>query len=556
MSGKNTDVRHVIPVRAYVWRFFTGAHMDGYRRTNATFVYKGDRVLGGIVKAGKWAYRPGYQRMLIRWAWLLGFFMLTIGQFVWPTFTHTVVILAVIALVAKLGRRAYKAIATFQLRRKWIVPLHKPLSGIIGVKQDVNPTDYIFLPANFQDDPDVRIRIDLPDDFVGSENQDRKAVTGLIQAKLAMPDAEVKYNLQSDTPHMVVTRAPAPPDKVSLKNAREAIEKASDSAPFLGYGPRKKAVHVKLDDESPHILVSAGPGGGKSVLLRLILAQGLAKGATGIICDVKRVSQSWAKGLPRVDYHRTPEQIHDAVIELAKEGERRYDVIDDEGEDAGVGPRIFLLLEEMNATMSRLQKYWDSIREPGQPKRSPAVDAIGDLLFMGRACRIHVIAVAQMATARTMGGPEMRENFATRIIARYSPNAWKMLTDIWPAPKSSRHAGRVQVYIAGETTETQIVFLTGEEARKLALEGGGEATEEIRRAPKLTLVTEPGIKRYTLQEACKAEVIPMNYDAIRQARRRDKEFPSGEMSVDGIARYTAEELVKWHLNRERAEKRA
>lgn len=555
MSGRNKDVRLVIPVRLYVWRFFTGSHLDGYRRTNGTFLYKGDKVLGGIVKASPWCYRPGYQRMLIRWAWLLGFFLITIGQFVWPTFTHTVVILAVVALVVKLGTKSYRAIATFQHRRKWTTPLHKSLSGVIGQKREIDPTSYITLPADFQDDPEMRIRIELPDEFTGGDQQSTKAIENVIRSKLAMPDAEIKMNLASDTPHLIVTRAPRPPEKLPFVKARKAIDAAKGHAPVLGMGCRNKVVTVDLDNKYPHVLVSAGPGGGKSNLLRTIAAQGLRNGGQVVTCDIKRVSQSWMKGLPRVTYHRTPAEIHDAIIELAKEGERRYDIIDDEGEDADVGIRIFLLLEEINATISKLQKYWDTLREPGDPKRSPAVDAIGDLLFMGRQCKIHVVCVAQSATARALGGPEMRECFATRILARYSLNAWKMLVpEVWPAPKASRHAGRVQVVLAGETTETQVIFMTEQEARALALEGGGEATEEVRKAPTLKVVpNEPEVRRYTLQEACKAGVIPMNYEAIRKARGRDSEFPTGEIGPDKIARYTTDELSRWYVNRERGE---
>lgn len=40
---------------------------------------------------------------------------------------------------------------------------------------------------------------------------------------------------------------------------------------------------------------------------------------------------------------------------------------------------------------------------------------------MGRQVRLHVLLVAQSATARAIGSPEMRENFATRILVRYTP---------------------------------------------------------------------------------------------------------------------------------------
>ena len=69
---------------------------------------------------------------------------------------------------------------------------------------------------------------------------------------------------------------------------------------------------------------------------------------------------------------------------------------------------------------------------------------------MGRQVRMHVLLVAQFATVRALGGPEVREQFATRILARYSLNAWRMLAgEVHPAPKSTKHPGRAQVVIGG-----------------------------------------------------------------------------------------------------------
>lgn len=355
---------------------------------------------------------------------------------------------------------------------------------------------------------------------------------------------------------MLVRRAPEPPDKVLYPSVEEIIKSASDSAPFLGYGPGNKYVAVKLDSESPHILISASPGAGKSVLLRLLAAQGLAKEGEVVICDIKRVSHSWAKGLPRVTYARSIDEIHDVLVALDAESERRYLIIDRDGEDADVGPRLFILLEEMNATIRRLERYWQKIKGPNDPKLSPAVEAIGNLLFMGRAAKEHVIAVAQMATARALGGPEARENFATRILARYSLNAWRMLVpEIWPAPKASRHSGRVQVAIAGEATETQIVFLTEQEARELALTGGTESEVAPRQTKPVSEETAtPIVDLKTLGEAVKAGWLPMKYEALKRARSRDIEFPKGVTGIDKVNRYSQDELVRWFDNRERGQR--
>ncbi|MFJ7199762.1 MULTISPECIES: hypothetical protein [unclassified Streptomyces] len=186
--------------------------------------------------------------------------------------------------------------------------------------------------------------------------------------------------------------------------------------------------------------------------------------------DTKRISHPWASGLPGVTYCRDIADIHDQLIAPGTIGRRRTRVAEELGIDAdprAIGPRLLTLLEEVNATMKQLARYWEKTREPGDPKVSPAVDALNEILYVGRQLRMHVLLVAQSATARALGGPEVREQFSTRILARYSVNAWRMLApEIHPAPKSTRHHGRAQVVSGGSARETQIPFLTEAEARE------------------------------------------------------------------------------------------
>jgi hypothetical protein len=66
--------------------------------------------------------------------------------------------------------------------------------------------------------------------------------------------------------------------------------------------------------------------------------------------------------------------------------------------------------------------------------------------------------------------------------------------------------------------------------------------------PVLSLVKddpEPvGEARYSLAAAAREGIVPLSADALRQAKRRDAEFPAGEGG-----KWTAEELQKWHRNR-------
>jgi hypothetical protein len=308
------------------------------------------------------------------------------------------------------------------------------------------------------------------------------------------------------------------------------------------------------------------------------------------VLDAKRHSHRWARGLPGVTYCRSTEEIHDALIWAAGEGERRNVLVDESGEDAAKGlPRIAIVCEEMNATISRLQKYWESTRAKSDPKRSPAVDALGEVLFMGRAVRMNVIAVAQMMTARTLGGPEARENFATRILARYTRNAWQMLVpEIQPMPRSSRHAGRVQVCIAGVATETQVLFPSEDEARAYAMSGAwagvsvGDDGIRVRgvsqdAAPRgseqgnapssvlgseaarggLRLVPEepagpPQLAGVTLPEAVADGLIGLKLSTVQRASTRDSEFPDPIGKRGPANLYDPAELMAWQRNRPRA----
>jgi hypothetical protein len=280
------------------------------------------------------------------------------------------------------------------------------------------------------------------------------------------------------------------------------------------------------------------------------------------VLDFKRHSHRWARGLPQVNYCREIEEIHDELVRLGAEGHRRNYIVDTQ-EDPQVGPRTVIILEEVNATIGKLKRFWAAVRTKDDPKESPALDALREILFMGRAVQMHVLAVAQSATVHALGGPEMRECFATRILARYTVNAWKMLVpEVHPVPRSTRHIGRAQVVLGGYAIETQVLFFSDAEAREWASTGIVAPPPEVSRhashnaltweneadtscdvTRKLTLV-KPLAERMSLAEAARREIIPMKADALRQAKRRDPEFPQG---VDG--KYTAEELVRWHRNR-------
>ncbi|MEU3620329.1 hypothetical protein ABZ725_49930 [Streptomyces sp. NPDC006872] len=268
--------------------------------------------------------------------------------------------------------------------------------------EQTDPRRYLHVPKNFSDD-DARIRVDLPTHLAFS----RDLVADLITQKLALEGVTFSWHPAGRTPYVLVKKTRRPPKKAAFKDpkVRDLVANAPESAPVIGIGTSGRVVSVDLDAESPHILVDASTGGGKSVTLRCITCHMLHTGSQAYILDCKRISYPWARGIPGVTYCADIADIHDALIELGLEGRRRVRVADELGIDAvdAIGPRLLILLEEVNATMKQPARYWERIRESGDPKISPAIDALNEVLYMGRQVRMHMLLVAQSATARALG---------------------------------------------------------------------------------------------------------------------------------------------------------
>jgi hypothetical protein len=560
-----------------IGRFAAGYHLDGQRRTDAGFLRRGVRVLHPTGHASRWAHLRHAERAGIRLACVV--LIVATGYGFATDATATVVALLVVA-VAGLGfgaRWAHRQVRELAHVRKYVRPLHVALAPQIGHPLAARPKTWLSVPLDFGQTEGSQIRLRLPQGFLATSEAKRVIMTALAD-KLAIEAGSVTFHTVGPEPYALVTMSTPPPDRVTFASARHLIESARESAPLIGLGRAGAVVCADWDADSPHVLMSAGSGGGKSTVIRTLFSQGLHHGALGIILDLKRMSQAWARGLPNVTYCRSIEEIHNMLIMLGAEVERRNARADELADENGhipdeaftlIGPRLLIVCEEMNATANRLTAYWRKIKTKDDPATSPAVEALNDVLFMGRAVRVNVLAVAQMMTARALGGPEARENFATRILARYTMNAWKMLCpEVWPMPKSSRHPGRVQVVNAGAARETQVVFYTPKEAREWALSGAvsriaesalsgsglARVTSHLTPAclgkQAVTVTALPG--PVTLREACDSGVLSVSIESARMARHRDPEFPSAAGIRDGAMTYDPSALANWERNRVRS----
>lgn len=588
-------IRHAIKQVGLIpllWRWFSGHTWHGRYYTDAGWFRRGVRVLHPTGHAGRWHHLPRAQRAAIRSGSTVGVLAELYGLLTAPGLTVVCDTMAALLGLSWGSWRAVLAVRSWRHVRRWVRPLHEALAPKLGIPAITRPQDWLSVPRGFTEIPDATIRLRLPRDFTaGAEAQ--RFIADVVSAKLALEDIRVRFEMPG-IPYAVITTSVPPPNRVGMAQLLPLMAAAAETQPVMGIGRNRATVAADLDADSPHILVSAGSGGGKSVLTRTLATQGLHNGDVVLILDVKRISHRWAKGMPNVRYCRTTAEIHDALISLTPEIDRRNDIVDrlsdENGElppDVNIGPRFWLVCEEMNATANRLASYWRKIKEKDDPTVSPAIDALNDFLFMGRALKMNAIAIAQMMSARTLGGPEARENFATRCLTRYTLNAWRMLVpEVWPMPPKSKHVGRWQIVTAGTAHETQVAFMTPAEAREWGLSGivtpfpdlAGAARARVEPLAALTgSQTEPGSvhlhgqavsltgpalravnddRLVGLREAVDNDVVSISLAAIRRARADDPEFPKEQETQKGEKLYWASDLSRWEANRERGGKKA
>ncbi|MFJ1550124.1 helicase HerA domain-containing protein [Streptomyces sp. NPDC088246] len=372
-----------------IGRILAGRDLDGMKRTDATFWHAGTRVLPKVEgKVRRRSYKPGWRRLSFRVA--LGAGVAESGYLATQDLDATMqtfqelwdnreTALAALepggigaASVLTVGSAAYMVLTRErrELMREWVGPLHDALHQPLGYAEQTEPRRYLHIPKNFSDD-DAEMRIDLSRRLGFS----RDVVSDLITQKLALEGVTFSWHPEGRTPYVLVKKTRKPPAKALFKDpkTRELVVKAKESAPIIGFGAGGRIVSVDLDAESPHILVNASTGGGKSVTLRCIACQMLHHGSHVFVLDTKRISHPWARGISNVTYCADIADIHDQLIELGMEGRRRTRVADELGIDAdpkAIGPRLLILLEEINATMKQLARYWEKARESGDPKVS------------------------------------------------------------------------------------------------------------------------------------------------------------------------------------------
>lgn len=637
----------------WVWYFVTGWPLDGVRRTDATWFRRGQRIYVPDPQGrypGAWHRLSRLERVAARFAgvgmvaaWVTAYVRDPQGT------TDTLAEAAVMVAIAGapfVGYGLTEFLINFPHRRRWVWPLHVALTRVMGLPDQTRPRQYLAVPRDFENGGSS-IVIRLPADFVsgGLSGGGRSGmlaelmggdpdliggghkamITRALLDKLPLSGSQFVWHLQGKDHHLEIRPTPRPPDRVLITHTpvREMVMGLPEGELLVGLtalplGDRSKLpalavaaggmpVTVDLAVESPHLGAFGTTGSGKSVLVAAHAAQVLHNGGYVVFIDIKRTSHKWARGLPGVIYLETIPEISQALVELWQEADRRNTIMaewdDDDGPEPDIGPRYFIVFEEVNATFRKIGRHWRTVRGKDDPKESPAVTAFEDLIFTGRAGKMNVFISGQSGTTRSMGGPEIRENLqGAKFLNRWSLNAWRMLApEVSPAPRPTRHTGRWQMVRAGTATEVQVLFFSdpkyghsASELRQWATSGlhpGEDALPEIIGAgdgmpapalrPARPAVTESHAtddvsqqgdepvtvtgrhlaivqdtdpdEEISLRDAVNRGVIGPTLAAVRQDRQRNRRYFPNPVKKDGQTDlFSLKELQRYHANRQSA----
>lgn len=500
-------------------RYLSGRPLDGRRRTNATFLQRGTSAVtedgqdAPALRPSRWSLLPGWQRAGVRVA------LPATAYTAWSAYAAApelatagagTVGTAAVVRAAVVGRGRLR---TRRFRRIYLAPLSRTVGPLVGIQPWASPEKWLTitpdleglaprlaremspaekatrerytayvepvlrwapdrimrgywwttaklspLVAPFQRPTEVRpprVEMRIEDRFIDPALAAQIDV--MVRAKLGLSELDNHWDQVGKVATGVWTVRKRPPEKVKLAAIAPMFDSLPEHKFIVGFGPGDKSIVIDLDDDSPHIACSAGSGAGKSVLAMDIAIQVLRRGGRVTILD-RKGSHRWARGLTGVTYCTKPADMHAALIGLASLADSRNSQAMEEDEGWDPGPRHFVIFEEMNATIAQLRTYWENNREKDDPKTSPAIQGFRDIMYMGRSAKVNLFGVAQMLTANTTGGPEARENFGVRFLARYTANNWKMLAPECAMPRKSKIRGRWQVVIAGKAHEVQVAF--------------------------------------------------------------------------------------------------
>jgi len=524
------------------FRFAVGMHLDGKKRSDATFLARGTTGAPhwwGNGRESWWSMLPGVQRAIIRWAVV----DVLIGLWRWRTGTEWVLALAGGPAVGYGAVRLRRVVGRWTHERQLLRPMAAALAPYLGIAPR-SVEDGLSVSRDYADaDAGEHVgTLALPDHWAATPEQ-KARVGQVIRDRLGV---DLKYQWQTARYPMVLnmTRAPVPPALVTFGELRAEIEACPAGKVVLGKSAGGQVHYGDLDLEDPHWAINANTKRGKTTLILAVAAQELHKGAervTGI--DPKMISLDPIAGVPGVDLRNDPHDVQDmwdgiaAFIELIDARMAAF-----KADRTVQFRRALLILEEVNMFAAMSGQHWQRIKDKSDPALPPVWNDIAKAVWTGAQFRVNVIADGQRLDGPTL--KNLRDSFGVRLLAGFTPQQYNFLVGLAPVLRSQKPRGRFLVFEGGELTWVQLVKWTDQEIRDYALAGRHHASDLGPIAIGGTWDTAPAI----VGLAAAAGHLGMEIDAFRKGRQR-RPIEGETTTPDGRPAWTAAALTGWRDSR-------
>jgi hypothetical protein len=510
-------------------RYIAGRPLDGYPRSNATFLRRGTEPHSGELP-NRWDMLAGWQRAAARVGLPAAAILGAVSYAEAPVATEAGAGTGAAAMAAYGAYRAQRAVRNWRHRRRVIRPLVAALAPVVEIPP-AEVADRLITPGTHGG---TSVRVPLPDHYRGKSSQ-VDDVSRIVSQRLG-GEWDSDLQLRESPFYVHFSPRPAPPESVTWAMVRDAVLATSQDRPVLGLGARSDVIHLDFTGEIAHLAASIGTGGGKSSFLRFLIAQFAHHGVRSFtVCDVKWVSLQGMEDVPGLRIYRHVEEIWEAIAKERREMDRRYEILlQNPGK---IFPRRVIVLEEQNAFALETALVWREMKAKKDPALAPVWTDIALLLVKARAVNMNVIGVYQRMSADASGGGVLRDQYGLKLLSRFSPQAWDTLVGTRPRAASSAVPGRAIAVLGGLQRQVQLPFITVGDAMELATSGPA-VTVTAEPSQQAKPVTRPVVTpTYTLAEAAREEWCPVSYDNLRQRKSRGKlHLPPGD-------RWTREELV-------------
>lgn len=446
----------------FLWRWNTGAPLDGVIRADPGWFTWGTHVMHRTGKVYSWHRMPRIYRMAVR----QGINLYVIGAglslyYVGPVATmavYSALTLGIIALAVTLVvRRAQR-----QLRnRRTVTPLAAALGLKFGVAEAVAEKGLHFTREWRNVKAGRLLVVDIPAHYAAVD-EERSIIESVIGARLGR-DVECTWHTSKGKGGGTIDVRVSPPwpNIVKFGDYLDEIAKNKPGQYIAGVRANGAIDRQTLMGETPHPACSFGAGYGKSSFLTSMLGQLAVQDEKNhfTIIDTKMESLEPLRGIPGFDIWSDPEHIEDmvkAIEGIYNEMRRRQKLQRADLTLRGSWSIEGLVMEEANDFSAQLVAWWQRSGHRGNPLLWR--DYIGPILWQGRSVNVHLIAVAQNFLDRYFGNMSLRPSFQPMYMSGYKPNQFKSIIGTTPVIRAVNKIGRVLVTNGAEEYWIQTLY--------------------------------------------------------------------------------------------------